>query len=85
MITMMTMLTMASMIMMTVMRMMDEIIGPEASAIVMSAGQKDPQSWSVHLRDQDAEEKLLDRFRDPADPLQFDIVTSKLSDASTES
>lgn len=57
---------------------MDEIIGPEASAIVMSAGQKDPQSWSVHLRDKDAEEKLLDRFRDPVDPLKFVIVTSKL-------
>ena len=57
---------------------MDEIIGPEASAIVMSSGQKDPQSWSVHQRDKDAEEKLLDRFRDPADPLKFVIVTSKL-------
>lgn len=57
---------------------MDEIIGAEASAVVMSAGQKDPQGWSVHLRDKDAEEKLLDRFRDPADPLKFVIVTSKL-------
>jgi type I restriction enzyme, R subunit len=57
---------------------MDEIIGPEASAIVMSSGQKDPQAWSVHMRDKDAEEKLLDRFRDPVDPLQFVIVTSKL-------
>jgi type I restriction enzyme R subunit len=57
---------------------MDEIIGPDASAIVMSAGQKDPPAWSVHLRDKDAEEKLLDRFRDPADPLKFVIVTSKL-------
>ncbi|MDO8975045.1 type I restriction endonuclease subunit R [Reyranella sp.] len=57
---------------------MDEIIGPEASAIVMSAGPKDPPAWSVHLRDKDAEEKLLDRFRDPADPLKFVIVTSKL-------
>jgi type I restriction enzyme R subunit len=44
----------------------------------MSGAQKDPQSWSVHLRDKDAEEKLLDRFRDPADPLKFVIVTSKL-------
>ena len=26
----------------------------------------------------DAEEKLLDRFRDPLDPLKFLIVTSKL-------
>jgi type I restriction enzyme R subunit len=57
---------------------MDELIGPEASAIVMSGGQKDPQAWSVHMRDKDAEEKLLDRFRDPVDPLQFVIVTSKL-------
>jgi type I restriction enzyme R subunit len=57
---------------------MDELISPDASAIVMSSGQKDPQAWSVHMRDKDAEEKLLDRFRDPADPLQFVIVTSKL-------
>ena len=57
---------------------MDELIGPDASAIVMSSGQKDPQAWSVHMRDKDAEEKLLDRFRDPVDPLQFVIVTSKL-------
>jgi len=57
---------------------MDEIIGPEASAIVMSGAQKDPPAWSVHLRDKDAEEKLLDRYRDPADPLKFVIVTSKL-------
>lgn len=59
-------------------QVMDEIIGPEASAVVMSSGQKDPPAWSVHLRDKDAEEKLLDRFRDPADPLKFVIVTSKL-------
>lgn len=57
---------------------MDEIAGPEASAIVMSAGQKDPTSYAPHMRDKDAEEKLLDRFRDPADPLKFVIVTSKL-------
>jgi type I restriction enzyme R subunit len=57
---------------------MDQIIGPEASAIVMSGAQKDPTTWSVHMRDKDAEEKLLDRFRDPADPLKFVIVTSKL-------
>jgi type I restriction enzyme, R subunit len=57
---------------------MDEIAGPEASAIVMSSGQKDPPAWSVHMRDKDAEEKLLDRFRDPADSLKFVIVTSKL-------
>lgn len=57
---------------------MDGIVGPEASTIVMSAGPKDPAEWSVHMRDKDAEEKVLDRFRDPLDPLQFVIVTSKL-------
>ncbi|MCW1968492.1 MAG: HsdR family type I site-specific deoxyribonuclease [Anaerolineae bacterium] len=57
---------------------MDELIGPEASAIVMSSGQKDPPEWRVHVRDKDAEEKLLDRFRAPNDPLKFVIVTSKL-------
>lgn len=57
---------------------MDAIIGPEASAVVMSGAQKDPPEWNVHLRDKDAEEKLLDRYRDPADPLKFVIVTSKL-------
>ncbi len=57
---------------------MDELIGPEASAIVMSSGQKDPTSYAPHMRDKDAEEKLLDRFRDPVDPLKFVIVTSKL-------
>src|SRR5271156_2856744 len=57
---------------------MDELIGTEASAIVMSSAQSDPPEWKRHFRDKDAEEKLLDRFRDPADPLKFVIVTSKL-------
>jgi len=59
-------------------QVMDEIAGPDASAIVMSAGQKDPPEWKVHLREKDAEEKLLDRFRSATDPLKFVIVTSKL-------
>ena len=58
--------------------MMDELISPEASAVVMTSAQGDPPEWKQHIRDKDAEEKLLDRFRDPADPLQFVIVTSKL-------
>ena len=59
-------------------KVIDEIAGPDASAIVMSAGQKDPPEWKVHLREKDAEEKVLDRFRSPTDPLKFIIVTSKL-------
>jgi len=59
-------------------KQMDELIDPEASAVVMTSAQGDPAEWKQHIRDKDAEEKLLDRFRDPADPLQFVIVTSKL-------
>jgi type I restriction enzyme R subunit len=59
-------------------QVMDELIGPEASAIVMTAAPGDPPEWRQHSRDKDAEEKLLDHFRDPSDPLQFVIVTSKL-------
>ena len=44
---------------------MDELIDPEASAIVMTGAQGDPPEWKAHVRDKDAEEKLLDRFRDP--------------------
>ncbi|NMM35465.1 MAG: HsdR family type I site-specific deoxyribonuclease [Phycicoccus sp.] len=52
---------------------------PEASAVVMSIDARDPQDWKDRFRlDRDAEAVLLDRFRDPADPLQFLIVTAKL-------
>ena len=57
---------------------MDKLLGPDASAIVMSSAQQDPPEWKVHVRDKDAEEKLLDRYRDPNDPLKILIVTSKL-------
>jgi type I restriction enzyme R subunit len=59
-------------------KVMDELVGPETSAIVMSSARDDRPEWREHVRDKDAEEKLLDRFRDPADPLKFVIVTSKL-------
>ncbi|MBF0546685.1 MAG: HsdR family type I site-specific deoxyribonuclease [Candidatus Riflebacteria bacterium] len=57
---------------------MDELIGPDTSAVVMTSAQGDPPEWKAHIREKDAEEKLLDRFRDPSDPLKFVIVTSKL-------
>lgn len=57
---------------------LDERLGAEASAVVMHTTGSDPKEWREHSRDKDAEEKLLDRFRDPADPLKFVIVTSKL-------
>jgi type I restriction enzyme R subunit len=57
---------------------MDELVDPEASAIVMhTQGGKSDQYAEWKLA-KDEEEKLLDRFRDPNDPLKFLIVTSKL-------
>ncbi|TVR13441.1 MAG: type I restriction endonuclease subunit R [Planctomycetota bacterium] len=59
-------------------RALDELVGPEASAIVMhtSGGKGDDYAeWKIS---KDEEGKLLDRFRDASDPLQFLIVTSKL-------
>lgn len=57
---------------------MDELIGPEASAIVMHTQGGKADEYAQWKLSKDAEEKLLDRFRDPRDPLKFIIVTSKL-------
>lgn len=56
---------------------LDKHLPPEASDIVMSVNSGEDQ-YAVYKRDRDAEEKLLDRFRDPMDPLKIIIVTSKL-------
>ncbi|MCD6391909.1 MAG: type I restriction endonuclease subunit R [Planctomycetes bacterium] len=59
-------------------KVMDELVGPEASAIDMSTpGGKNDEFKEYNLT-KDDEEKLLDRFRDPGDPLKFLIVTAKL-------
>jgi type I restriction enzyme R subunit len=58
---------------------LDKCLLPEASAVVMSTDARDPQEWRDQFAlDRDAEAKLLDRYRDPADPLQILIVTAKL-------
>ena len=36
------------------------------------------ETYASYRRERDAEEKLLDRFRDPNDPLKIIVVTSKL-------
>ena len=56
---------------------LDEYLPPEVSDIVMTvnSGESD---YAPYRHERDAEEKLLDRFRDPADPLKVLIVTSKL-------
>ncbi len=57
---------------------MDELVGPESSAIVMHTQGGKGDEYAEWKLSKDEEEKLLDRFRDPADPLKFLIVTSKL-------
>nr|WP_302551959.1 DEAD/DEAH box helicase family protein [uncultured Bilophila sp.] len=57
---------------------LDELVGPEASTIVMHTHGGKSDDYAKWKLSKDAEEKLLDRFRDPLDPLKFLIVTSKL-------
>nr|WP_246198162.1 hypothetical protein [Solidesulfovibrio aerotolerans] len=57
---------------------MDELVGPEASAIVMHTQGGKSDQYAEWKLTKDEEEKLLDRFRDPIDPLKLLIVTSKL-------
>ena len=59
-------------------RAIDELVGPEASAIVMHTQGGKSDEYAEWKLAKDEEEKLLDRFRDPNDPLQLLIVTSKL-------
>lgn len=60
---------------------LDKLLPPEATDIVMSvqaADKKDHPEYAKYDRTRDEEERLLDRFRDPADPLKLIIVTAKL-------
>tara|TARA_R110000851_G_scaffold243845_2_gene396641 strand:- start:1283 stop:4243 length:2961 start_codon:yes stop_codon:yes gene_type:complete len=57
---------------------LDDLVGPEASAIVMHTTGGKGDEYAEWKLSKDEEEKLLDRFRDPNDPLKFLIVTSKL-------
>ncbi len=56
---------------------LDKLLPPEASDIVISATGSD-ERFKPYDRSRDEEEKLLDRFRDPNDPLKLLIVTAKL-------
>lgn len=60
---------------------LDKLLPPEATDVVMSvqaADKKDHPEYAKYDRTRDEEERLLDRFRDPADPLKLIIVTAKL-------
>ena len=56
---------------------LDKHLPPETSEVVISVNSGETE-YAPYKRDRDAEEKLLDRFRDPKDPLKIIIVTSKL-------
>jgi type I restriction enzyme, R subunit len=59
---------------------LDGHLPAEASEVVISVSGKereDARYWP-YKRDREAEEKLLNRYRDPNDPLQILIVTAKL-------
>jgi type I restriction enzyme R subunit len=56
---------------------LDKLLPPEASEVVMTVNANEPQ-YKAFSRGKDEEERLLDRFRDPNDPLKLIIVTSKL-------
>ncbi|QBH19913.1 HsdR family type I site-specific deoxyribonuclease [Alcaligenes faecalis] len=60
---------------------LDKLLPPEATDIVMSvqaSDKKEHPEYAPYDRSRDEEERLLDRFRDPADPLKLIIVTAKL-------
>jgi type I restriction enzyme, R subunit len=57
---------------------LDQHLDPEESDIVISVASKASEELRKYDRERDAEEKLLDRFRDPNDPLKILIVTAKL-------
>ncbi|MEW2428270.1 type I restriction endonuclease subunit R [Micromonospora sp. NPDC047644] len=55
---------------------LDKILGPDASTVVMSAG--DSKKWKEYTPGRDELERITARFNDPADPLKIIIVTAKL-------
>lgn len=56
---------------------LDRVLPAEMSDVVMTVNSGEKQ-YAAYRRGRDAEEVLLDRFRDPHDPLKVLIVTSKL-------
>ena len=55
----------------------DKLLPSEASDIVMTVNGNEPQ-YKAYVRSRAEEERLLERFRDPNDPLKLLIVTAKL-------
>jgi type I restriction enzyme, R subunit len=56
---------------------LDKLMNPEETAVVMTVSSNEKWKKDYYLTD-DELEKLLDKFRDPKEPLKLLIVTSKL-------
>ena len=59
-------------------QVLDELLGPDATTIVMDTNNDKEDRYKAYRRDRDEEAKLLDYFRDPNSPLKLVIVTAKL-------
>ena len=57
---------------------LDKILGEQTSTIVMDTNNDKEDKYREWRRDRDEEARVLDDFRDPNNPLQLVIVTSKL-------
>ena len=57
---------------------LDKLLGAEHVTIVMDTNDDKADEYKAYRRSKDEEAKVLDRFRDPQDPLQVVIVTAKL-------
>lgn len=57
---------------------LDELLGEEATTIVMDTNNDKEDRYKKYRRDRDQEAKVLDYFRDPHSPLKLVIVTAKL-------
>lgn len=57
---------------------LDELLGEEATTIVMDTNNDKEDRYKKYRRDRDQESKILDYFRDSHSPLKLVIVTSKL-------
>ena len=59
-------------------QVLNELLGPDATTIVMDTNNDKEDRYKAFRRDRDAEAKLLDYFRDPNSSLKLVIVTAKL-------
>lgn len=57
---------------------LDRLLGEQCSTIVMDTNDDKADAYKPYRRTRDEEARVLDRFRDPHDPLEIVIVTAKL-------